>query len=632
MPAVRFLRFLPLLILTLSFPTLCSPQSDADILVKFKQSVTHGNFSSWIPGPGVSPCRKKWVGVRCRGEDIVGLHLSDLHLSGTLDVHVLLQLRYLRSISLMRNSLTGPIPEFNKLGALKSLYLSHNQLRGEIPSEYFAPMRSLKKVWLNDNKFTGHIPESVMQLPRLSELHLEGNHFSGSIPPLKFPTVLTSLNLSLNHLEGRIPESLAKFGVGSFQGNEGLCGKPMANSCIKEAPPPVASTPSPSGRAKSNYNGRPMLVATTVFFLLCIVIAFLFSAIRRTKKDDGSGGKSREPVRDKMLPVQLPPESIHRRSVEKNRRSKSGSRRDSKSSVTKGGMADMVILNGEKGEFGMQDLMKASAEVLENGVLGFAYKATMVNGLTVVVKRLRGMNRLGKDEFAAEMRRFAALKHRNVLAPLAYHFRKEEKLIVSEYMPNGSLSYVLHGTRDVAHANLNWPTRFKIIKGIVRGLGCIHTEFGTCEVPHGNLKSSNVLLTENYEPLLSDYAYQTMANSKNVAQALFAYKSPEYLQYQQLSPKSDVYCLGIVILEIMTGKCPSQYQSNGQGRINIVQWVQTSISENRAQELIDPEIANNASSTDKMLKVLEIGAACVESNPDKRLHLNEVVTRIEEVS
>ncbi|KAK8547291.1 hypothetical protein V6N13_098004 [Hibiscus sabdariffa] len=409
----------------------------------------------------------------------------------------------------------------------------------------------------------------------------------------------------------------------------------MTKDCVDHSSPPPSAkihnqTHTETGRAKAISDGKVILVATTIFFLLCIVIAFIFSATRRTtKKPDNRGLVSKQSVKDEVLPVQLPPESIHRRSSESNRRSKSGSRRES---ATKTGMADMVMVNGEKGEFRLQDLMKASAEVLGNGVLGSAYKATLAGGLSVVVKRMRWMNRLGKDEFDAELRRFGKLKHCNVLTPLAYYFRKEEKLIVSAYMPKGSLSYLLHGTTDRAHTNLNWPTRLKIVKGVAQGLDFIHKEFATHDLPHGNLKSSNVLLTETYDPLLSDYAFQPLASPNNVAQAMFAYKSPEYVQYQQVSPKSDVYCLGIIILEVMTGKHPSQYQIDGQSGIDIVQWVQTSILENRALELIDPEIASNASSTDNMLRLLEIGAACVESNPDKRLPLNKAITRIEKIS
>jgi hypothetical protein len=109
------------------------------------------------------------------------------------------------------------------------------------------------------------------------------------------------------------------------------------------------------------------------------------------------------------------------------------------------GIGDLVMVNDEKGSFGLQDLMKAAAEVLGNGGLGSAYKAAMATGLSVVVKRMREMNKIGKDVFDAEMRQFGRIRHPNILTPLAYHYRREEKLFVTEYMPKGSLLYVLHG-------------------------------------------------------------------------------------------------------------------------------------------------------------------------------------------
>jgi serine/threonine protein kinase len=108
-------------------------------------------------------------------------------------------------------------------------------------------------------------------------------------------------------------------------------------------------------------------------------------------------------------------------------------------------VGELIVLNQKKGIFGLSDLMKASAEVLANGVLGFSYKAVMSNGVAVVVKRMKEMNTLGRDAFDVEMRHLAKLRHPNILTPLAYHYRKEEKLLVSEYIPNGSLLYLLHG-------------------------------------------------------------------------------------------------------------------------------------------------------------------------------------------
>lgn len=110
-----------------------------------------------------------------------------------------------------------------------------------------------------------------------------------------------------------------------------------------------------------------------------------------------------------------------------------------------GGMPELVMLNEEKGVIGLPDLMKSAAEVLGNGGLGSSYKAVMANGFAVVVKRIREMNAMGREGFDAEMKRFGTLSHWNVLTPLAYHYRKEEKLLIYEYIPKSSLLYLLHG-------------------------------------------------------------------------------------------------------------------------------------------------------------------------------------------
>lgn len=160
----------------------------------------------------------------------------------------------------------------------------------------------------------------------------------------------------------------------------------------------------------------------------------------------------------------------------------------------------------------------------------------------------------------------------------------------------------------------------------------LHTELSSYDLPHGNLKSSNVLLGPDYEPLLVDYGFIHLVDPAIVTHALFAYKAPEATQHGQVSPSCDVYCLGVVILEILTGKFPSQYLSNGKGGTDVVQWVASAISEGRVVELLDPEIATSRNSLGEMEQLLHIGAACTQSNPHKRLDIVEAVRRIEELN
>ncbi|KDP33937.1 hypothetical protein JCGZ_07508 [Jatropha curcas] len=626
MTVVRLLVLLFLFIL--SFCNLSSSLSENEALVKFKESLTNAEaLDDWVSGP--SPCEEKWVGVVCFDGTITGLHLSNLGLSGTIDVEALQELPGLRTTSFINNSFTGPIPAFNKIGALKSLLLSHNGFSGEIANDFFAPMLSLKKVWLSDNKFTGKIPESVMQLKNLKELHLEGNQFSGPIPPLnQAKQVITSLDLSNNKLEGEIPSSFSTFSADSFANNDKLCGQPLHVACSSSTPSLAVSLPNSSSSSSSAAatsvasSSNPSDSASEVMYTLC--------SPNGRHKDDDFSMLEKENLDEVVLSVRASG-SNKRQPSDNSRRSTSSTRRGPHQG--RNGMGDLIMINDERGTFGLQDLMKAAAEVLGSGGLGSAYKAMLTSGVSVVVKRIREMNMLSRDGFDAEMRKFGRIRHKNILTPLAYHFRKEEKLMVTEYMPKGSLLYVIHGDRGICHSELNWENRLKIIKGIANGLSFLHTEYSTYNLPHGNLKSSNVVLDDDYEPLLTDYALDPLTNPNHSAQTMFAYKSPEYLLNHQVSAKSDVFCLGIIILEVVTGKFPSQYLANGKGGTDVVKWVQRAKAEGKEQEVIDPEIANGSSaeSIQEMVKLLRIGAACAESNTALRLDMKEAIRRIGEV-
>ncbi|KAL9293553.1 putative pollen receptor-like kinase 3 RLK-Pelle-LRR-III family [Arabidopsis thaliana] len=632
MTAVLFLCFL---LICFSFTPSLQNVSESEPLVRFKSSVniTKGDLNSWRTG--TDPCNGKWFGIYCqKGQTVSGIHVTRLGLSGTINIEDLKDLPNLRTIRLDNNLLSGPLPPFFKLPGLKSLLLSNNSFSGEIADDFFKETPQLKRVFLDNNRLSGKIPASLMQLAGLEELHMQGNQFTGEIPPLTDGNkVLKSLDLSNNDLEGEIPITISdrKNLEMKFEGNQRLCGSPLNIECDEK--------PSSTGSGNEKNN-----TAKAIFMVILFLLIFLFvvAIITRWKKKRQPEFRmlGKDHLSDQESVEVRVPDSIKKPIDSSKKRSNAeGSSKKGSSHNGKGagggpgsGMGDIIMVNSEKGSFGLPDLMKAAAEVLGNGSLGSAYKAVMANGLSVVVKRIRDMNKLAREAFDTEMQRFGKLRHPNVLTPLAYHYRREEKLVVSEYMPKSSLLYVLHGDRGVYHSELTWATRLKIIQGVARGMDFLHEEFASYDLPHGNLKSSNVLLSETYEPLISDYAFLPLLQPNNASQALFAFKSPEFVQNQQVSPKSDVYCLGIIVLEVMTGKFPSQYLNTGKGGTDIVEWVQSSIAQHKEEELIDPEIASNTDSIKQMVELLRIGAACIASNPNERQNMKEIVRRIERVT
>ncbi|RVW88804.1 Pollen receptor-like kinase 2 [Vitis vinifera] len=208
-----------------------------------------------------------------------------------------------------------------------------------------------------------------------------------------------------------------------------------------------------------------------------------------------------------------------------------------------------------------------------SGYFGSSYKAVLVNGSSVVVKRFRHMNNVGKEEFQEHMRRLGRLKHPNLLPFVAYYYREEEKLLVTDFIDNGSLAIHLHGNHARDQPRLDWATRLKIIKGIAKGLAYLYTELPTLIAPHSHLKSSNVLLSKSFTPLLTDYGLVPLINQE-IAQALMvAYKSPEYKQHGRITKKTD---------------------------------------EEWEDEVFDKEMGGTTNSKWEMVKLLKIGLACCE--------------------
>lgn len=398
--------------------------SESEALLNLKKSFTNASsLDSWKAG--TDPCGK-WVGVMCSNGVVSSLRLRRLGLSGKIDIDSLLSLSGLRSIGLVSNSFSGPIPDFQRMVLLKGLYLSRNRFSGEIPSDYFSAMLGLKKVWLSGNNFSGRIPSSLFELPNVLELRLEGNHFSGPIPELEHSTLLF-LDVSNNNLEGEIPPSLSKFNATSFHNNPGLCGENLSKPCQ-----PSFTSP----RIKWRMLIWVIAVSSLLFLMMLVGI---FVMKRKQEKLDMMIIDDTPSIR--ISSVRRTDFAINRGPAPRTGSARKGSRKFGKG-------VDIVMVNDDMGEFTLSDLMKASAEVLGNGLLGSSYKATMLNGMTVVVKRIKEASKISKDEFDGEMRRLGCLKHKNVLAPLAYHYRRDEKLLVYTYQPKGSLLFLLHGTDE----------------------------------------------------------------------------------------------------------------------------------------------------------------------------------------
>ncbi|GFQ06372.1 probable inactive receptor kinase at1g48480 [Phtheirospermum japonicum] len=512
-------------------------------------------------------------------------------LSGQLPPNTISNLTNLQTLSLRYNALSGPLPAdfFASLTSLRNLYLQNNFFSGRIPESLFS-LSSLVRVNLGHNNFSGPISPSFNNLTRLATLYLENNLFSGSIPDLNLP--LVQFNVSNNNLTGPIPRGLSGKSRSSFAGNS-LCGGPL-DSCgnVKH-----------SNKLSAGAVAGIVIGSVVGFFLIVLLLTCLFK--RRSEKNDESGAKGKE------LEMAV-----------------AGKEKDkAESNVISGGKKDLVFLGNTGWSFDLEDLLRASAEVLGKGAFGTAYKAVLETGLAVVVKRMRDIA-MGEKEFREKMEDIGRLDHENLVPLRAYYYNKEEKLLVYDYLPMGSLSALLHGNTGVGRTPLNWETRASIALGAARGISYIHSQGPF--VSHGSIKSSNILLTNSYEARVSDFGLAHLSGLSTAPNRITGYRAPEVTDPHKISQKADVYSFGVLLLELLTGKGPTHSLVNEEG-VDLPRWVQSVVREEWTAEVFDLELLRYQNVHEDMVLMLQLAVDCTAQYPDKRPSMDEVSGKIEEV-
>ncbi|CAA6665869.1 unnamed protein product [Spirodela intermedia] len=292
-------------------------------------------------------------------------------------------------------------------------------------------------------------------------------------------------------------------------------------------------------------------------------------------------------------------------------------------------LGNLVFCGGVGEMYSLEELLKASAETLGRGTVGSTYKAVMESGFIVTVKRLKDSSIPGQDEFRRRIETLGQLRHPNLVPLRAYFLAKEERLLVYDYFPNGSLYSLIHGTPS--GKPLHWTSCLKIAEDVATGLLHLHQN---SSVIHGNLKSSNVLLGPDFESCLTDYGLIPYLGPSDAAHedsgsggggaALF-YRAPESRSLRRsFTQQSDVYSFGILLLELLTGKTPFHdlVEEHGEG---IPQWVR-SVREEEIESGDDPASGNDNS--EKLGALLNIAVACLSPAPEDRPTTKEVVRMI----
>lgn len=497
------------------------------------------------------------------------------------------------------NRISGSIPsDFSKLRNLTSIYLQSNKFSGPLPSD-FSVWNNLTIVNLSDNGFNGSIPSSIANLTRLTALDLSNNSLSGQIPDLNISS-LEELDLANNSLTGVVPRALRRFPSWAFFGN---------NLSSEDATPPSLPAQPPNGqpirKTKKKRFSQPALLAIALggCVLGFVVIASLM-CFCRSRKGDQSGV------------------------VVKPQKKESSSKKGASESQEKTNR--LFFFEGCNLAFDLEDLLRASAEVLGKGMFGTTYKAALEDATTtLVVKRLKEVT-VAKRDFEQQMEIVGNIRHENVAPLRAYYYSKDEKLIVFDYYEQGNVSALLHGRRGDGRTPLDWEARLRIAAGAARGIAHIHTENGG-KLVHGNIKASNVFLNSQGYGCVADVGLATLMNSMPPPVVRAAgYRAPEVSDTRKATHASDVYSFGVLILELLTGKSPV-HATGTEEVVHLVRWVNSVVREEWTAEVFDVELLRYPNIEEEMVEMLQLGMSCVARVPEKRPKINDVVRTLEEM-
>ncbi|XP_042478880.1 receptor-like protein kinase 7 [Macadamia integrifolia] len=526
-------------------------------------------------------------------KSLAQLYLRTNRFSGELPPEIT-KASSLSSIDLSFNKFSGQIlSSIGELMNLNNLYLQNNQFSGSIPASLTSCLY-LNVINFAGNSLSGSIPSALGSFQSLNSLNLSDNELSGSIPSSLSSLKLSLLDLSNNQLSGSIPQSLSIEAYnGSFAGNPGLCSSNI-NSFQRCS--------SDSGSVAI----RTVISCFVVGAAVLILSVGLYLFLKKRQKANQGRTMSRDSWDLKSFHVMSFSEHDILDSIKEE------------NLIGKGGSGNVYrVVVGDGKELAVKHIWNNRPESKSS------------RSSAAMLKRRNGY----EEELEAEVATLSSIRHVNVVKLYCSITSEDSSLLVYEYMPNGSLWDRLHTCEKM---ELDWVTRHEIAVGAAKGLEYLHHG---CEKPviHRDVKSSNILLDEFLKPRIADFGLAKIvrasggskdSSSTHVIAGTHGYIAPEYAYTCKVNEKSDVYSFGVVLMELVTGKRPTEPEF-GENK-DIVYWVNRMVGIRRESVIgiVDPRIPKELK--EDAVKVLRIATMCTANLPTLRPSMRTVVQMLED--
>ncbi|CAL0308393.1 unnamed protein product [Lupinus luteus] len=572
----------------------CSPLVNALLAVVEPFGYPFTLADSW---KGNDPCAKgndEWLGIVCSGNpsNISMINFQNRGLSGNISPKFA-SFTSVTKLLLANNNLTGTIPtELASMPALKELDVSNNQLHGQIPS-----FRQEVVLKTSGNPDIGNnTPPPPVPSPGKDPVPSPGTH---PVPSPGTHPVPSPGNLPVPS-PGNLPAP------------------DSGNHTIPD------SGDNSGGESKKLNIGVIAGVVVGVVILLGLGVMLFIKCCRKHKK-----------VNKVESPNTIVVHSYH-----------SGNGKPLKMSAASGGgygafSSGSSVQNGEAGN--MVISIHVLREVTDNfseknilgkGGFGTVYKGELHDGTMIAVKRMEsgimGEGEKGLTEFKSEIAVLTKVRHRHLVALLGHCLEGNEKLLVYEYMPQGTLSeHLFEQKDDIGSKPLDWKRRLIIALDVARGVEYLHSLAQQIFI-HRDLKPSNILLGDDMRAKVSDFglvrlAPEGQASFETRLAGTFGYLAPEYAVTGRVTTKVDVYSYGVILMEMITGRKAID-NSQPEENVHLVSWFRRMIiNKDSLEKVIDPAIHVDEEVLDSLRTVAELAGHCCAREPYQRPDMSHVV-------